>query len=155
MAPEANESIGTMSKYLIIFVVINAFGLVNRGTNVILELHNQPPFVFGLYLLQALLLPLQGFGNAVVHGNVVPAMAHWVHAIRHHGWSGELPLPSPQRHGWPSRPYRGQHWRPGIGRSPSLAHTSRPGRRLALPPRFASPPHVHLRARGRRPLWDD
>ena len=52
----------------------NFFGLINRTANYFLEQTGSTPYIFPLYLLQAIFLPLQGFGNALVYGKLVPRL---------------------------------------------------------------------------------
>ena len=58
------------TRYLIVFTAFYFFGLLNRLTNYILASMGSRPYVFPLYLLQAVFTPLQGFGNALVYGGL-------------------------------------------------------------------------------------
>lgn len=71
----SSQAVGSTTRYLLVFVVFYSFGMINRTTNAILESDHHVPFVFALYVLHAFFQPLQGFGNAVVHGNVLPVLA--------------------------------------------------------------------------------
>ena len=69
----AGDAVGATSRYLVVFVVCYAFGLINRACNTVLE-HDLPPkrpFIFPLYVFHAFFLPLAGFGNALVHGDLL------------------------------------------------------------------------------------
>lgn len=64
----ADAVLGRTVRLLGVFLVCNLMGLVNRATNFVLEANGRTPFVFALYAAQAILFPLQGFGNALVYG---------------------------------------------------------------------------------------
>ena len=76
-----SDALSRMARFLMVFVFFNSFGLINRTTNFCLEKMGKAPYVFPLYALQAALLPLQGFGNACVYGDVHLYVAELIRAL--------------------------------------------------------------------------
>ena len=65
------DIIARTSRFLLVFVVLNGFGLANRATNTVLEAAGATPYVFPLYALQAFFTTCNGLGNALAYGKLI------------------------------------------------------------------------------------
>ena len=92
-----------MQRYVLVFILFYAFGLLNRLVHLIIaevhchrinredgensdETNCSPPVVWPLVWLHVILVPLQGFGNAVVYGGLPAAVAEWLVGLHLPAW---------------------------------------------------------------------
>ena len=67
-----------ITRYLIVFIGLYSFGLINRTVNLIISSSGGVPCRPRPYLLQAVFNPLQGFGNAIVYCGLYTRLANWL-----------------------------------------------------------------------------
>ena len=70
---ETNRIKFRLHMYILVYVILNFFPLLNRIYNAVEP--NRPDFT--LYLLQSIIAPLQGFGNAVIYGLNKAVVSHY------------------------------------------------------------------------------